>query len=110
MNAIGTQTEAPSDYLTLSQAARCLPGKPSPTTIWRWMTAGVHGVKLQTICVGRIRYTTRAWLDEFLTATTAAADAKLVSAQHLQPSTKPNPKGKRSTTTVEKLKAAGVLE
>lgn len=104
-----TAADTVSDYISLTAAARTLPGTPSPTTIWRWMTTGISGVKLRTIRVGRTRFTTRAWLEEFLAASTAAADAKLVCAQHRPPITTPNPKGKRSARTAEKLKAAGVL-
>ena len=63
-----------SDYLTLSQAAKTLPGRPHLSTLHRWRQRGVRGIKLQTALVGGRRYTTRAWLDEFIDAITAAAD------------------------------------
>jgi len=41
-----------SEYLTLAEAGRQLPGHPSPSTIWRWCTSGVAGVKLKHIRMG----------------------------------------------------------
>jgi hypothetical protein len=43
-------------------------------TLWRWCTEGVRGVKLESIVVGGIRYTSRPALERFFSATTAAAD------------------------------------
>lgn len=60
--------------LTLSQAARTLPGQPHLSTLHRWRLRGVRGVKLQTRLVGGRRYTTSVWLQQFIEATTAAAD------------------------------------
>ncbi len=34
-------------YLTLAQAARLLPTKPAPSTLWRWARKGVRGVHLE---------------------------------------------------------------
>jgi hypothetical protein len=65
-----------SDYLSLSQAARELPGRPHISTLHRWRQRGVSGVKLQTCVVGGRRYTTREWLLEFQVATTAARDGQ----------------------------------
>lgn len=45
--------------LTLAQAARMLPGKPSPSTVWRWCRQGVGGVKLEYRRLGRGIVTTR---------------------------------------------------
>src|SRR5262245_60550476 len=47
-------------------------------TCHRWRLRGVRGVKLRTCVIGCQRYTTRAWLEEFVAATTAAADAASV--------------------------------
>ena len=53
------------DCLTLAQAARTAPGKPSPATIWRWITKGCNGVKLQALRFGDRWFTTYAWLEDF---------------------------------------------
>ena len=64
--------------LTLSAAARGLPGPSGrglhTSTIWRWSQRGVKGVRLETVLVGGVRYTSREALDRFVAATTAAAD------------------------------------
>lgn len=73
---------APSDYMTLTAAANIMPGRPSPTTIWRWATHGTRVLSyrrsgasefhrldtqiLRTIRVGRRLFTTDRWIREFL--------------------------------------------
>lgn len=96
-----TATFSGVEYLTLAEACRLLPGKPSPSALWRWYTRGSHGVVLKTIKVGRERFTTEAWLSEFVAASTAAANAKLV-ANDAEP-------GARPSHVAEQLQAAGVL-
>jgi hypothetical protein len=67
--------ELSEDYLTLSQAARLLPGRRqkgpglNPATLWRWATAGrgPQKVKLRTVSLPGGLVTTRVWLEEFLT-------------------------------------------
>lgn len=85
-------------FLSFSQAARSLPGKPAPSTIWRWARHGCHGVKLSTVMVGGRRYVTRQALDTFIAATTAAADLALDADP-----------GERSPELARRLQAAGVL-
>jgi hypothetical protein len=60
--------------LTFSQAAKALPNRPSVATIWRWATAGVRGIKLESILVGGTRYTSAERLQEFCDNLTAAAN------------------------------------
>lgn len=52
--------------LSLAQAARMLPSSPSPTTMWRWCTRGVRGVRLRSVKVGRSRMTSEEALQEFI--------------------------------------------
>ncbi|MCB9882223.1 MAG: DUF1580 domain-containing protein [Planctomycetes bacterium] len=42
--------------------------RPHRSALHRWASKGVAGVRLQTVCVGRCRYTTRRWLIEFFAA------------------------------------------
>ena len=68
------------DYLTLSQAAGLVPGRPHFATLWRWCRKGVvarnsERVKLRHVRMGGRLLTTRQWLDEFGLAL-AAADAQ----------------------------------
>jgi hypothetical protein len=58
--------------LTLTEAAKLLPGRPSTHLLWRWRTSGVRGVKLETVLVGGRRYTNRSALERFIERTTAA--------------------------------------
>ena len=54
-----------SEYLTLSEAARAVPGRVSTPTIWRWAVHGVGGVKLRSARAGRKFVIRREWLTEF---------------------------------------------
>ena len=47
------------------------------STPYRWVFKGVRGVKLETICIGGTRWTSREALERFFQATTKAADAML---------------------------------
>ncbi len=75
-----TNREASHDYLTLSQAANSLPGRPHLSTLHRWRLRGVRGVRLRTCLIGGRRFTTSGWLDEFIAATSAAADGQVSTA------------------------------
>jgi hypothetical protein len=59
--------------LTISAAARELPGRPHVSTVWRWINHGVRGIRLQTVLVGGKRYTSRESLQAFVEQTTVAA-------------------------------------
>ena len=51
-------------------AARLLPGKPHPSTLWRWARHGVDlpggACRLSFLRMGRRMLTTRRLLDEFM--------------------------------------------
>lgn len=64
--------------LSMTAAAKLLPGRPNVATLWRWRTTGVRGVKLATILYGGRRFTSREALSRFIAATTAAADGEPV--------------------------------
>jgi hypothetical protein len=53
------------DLITMAQAATLLPKRPSACTLWRWATRGVGGRTLETVIVGKTRYTTVACLEKF---------------------------------------------
>jgi len=72
------QTIDPSTPLTLIQAAKQIPrprGKKPvhPTTIYRWIRYGLHGVRLRALSCGDTLMVTSASLDEFFRK---VADAK----------------------------------
>jgi len=56
--------------LTFNQAAKLLPSgsRPSASTWWRWSQRGVKGQRLETVCIGGRRYTTREALARFTDA------------------------------------------
>ncbi|CAK9037563.1 Uncharacterized protein SCF082_LOCUS22241 [Durusdinium trenchii] len=46
----------------------------SPVTAWRWSTRGLHGIVLETFCVGKKRMTTEQAWERFVERTTAKAN------------------------------------
>lgn len=59
-----------SGHITLTQAAKIAPGRPSTNCLWRWCRRGVRArdgqrVRLQHRRIGGKIFTTLAWLDEF---------------------------------------------
>lgn len=68
---INPQTES---LVSLTDAAKSLPGRPNITTMWRWRNRGIRGVKLETILIGGRRMTSLEAMARFFAATTAAAD------------------------------------
>jgi hypothetical protein len=60
--------------VTLTQASKQWPGWPHISTLWRWYTIGVKGQKLETVCVGGRRFTSREALERSAAASTAARD------------------------------------
>lgn len=78
-----------TQYLTLSQAARFVPGRTSPNAVWRWCRRGVlarsgERVHLQHVRLGGKLLTTRRWLDEF-GERLAAADKTYFNLTQSQP-------------------------
>lgn len=58
------------DYLTLSQAARQVPGRPAAGTLWRWCRRGLkvrdgRHIRLRHVRIGGRLYTTLDWIEEF---------------------------------------------
>ncbi|MCO6043323.1 DUF1580 domain-containing protein [Aeoliella sp. ICT_H6.2] len=46
----------------------------NPTTVWRWSTRGVRGVKLETMNIGARRFTTQEAYERFVERSTAVAN------------------------------------
>src|SRR5262245_39852687 len=77
---------ATETMLTLGQAARETPNRQGrrgidARTIWRWAKRGIHGVLLETLRIGGVRYTSREALQRFFAASTAAADRTAIPAR-----------------------------
>jgi len=83
--------------MSLADACKVLPSRPSPATLWRWRTKGVKGIRL----VGGRWTTTTAAIAEFLQAVTARA---------LPAKPGDDPAEGRSDATAAKLRDAGLLK
>ena len=89
--------------------------RPNVATIWRWAVRGLRGVRLQTIALGRYRFTTERAIKQFIDQTSAVIprheDNHSPSADPL--SGQPFTEGERSTAirrrTAEKEKAKQFL-
>jgi len=58
------------EHLTLTEASKIAPGRPSTNCIWRWCRRGVlsrtgERVYLRHVRVGGKIFTTACWMDEF---------------------------------------------
>ena len=64
------------DYFPLAETPDRMPRrrgrKIHRSAPYRWASAGVQGVKLQTVLIGSELHTTEAWLMQFFAAVTAA--------------------------------------
>jgi hypothetical protein len=56
------------EAIPLNRAVDFVPGRPNISTLWRWATKGVRGVRLGTIIVGGRRMTTPDMIETFLRA------------------------------------------
>ena len=63
------------ETLSLPQASRELPGRPNASTLWRWASRGLGGVKLETIRIGTRVFTSRQALTRFIEKTQETAVA-----------------------------------
>ena len=68
----GVETWGLDDLITLDEAAKALPSRRHPSTVYRWADQGLRGVFLTCVSVGHQRYTTLDWLRNFLIAGEAA--------------------------------------
>jgi Protein of unknown function (DUF1580) len=87
------------ELLSFAEAARLLPGHPNPSTLWRWRTRGIDGIKLATVRVGGRRFVSRAALNEFISAVTRTGESSIPSDASVA----------RSQETTLRLKASGLL-
>ena len=71
------------DYISLCEAAKMSPGRPSGVAVWRWARKGIRAksgdrIHLQHIRAGGKIFTTHLWLNQFFEAV-AAADREYFS-------------------------------
>lgn len=111
------ETKDNSHHITLSQAAKLTPGRPSVCAVWRWARRGIKSrtgdrIRLEHVRVGGRIYTTPDSLTAFFKAV-SAADAAHFNEAHV-PTTSPRRKRtekqrERDIETAEReLRAAGI--
>jgi hypothetical protein len=69
------------EMLTAVEAAKLIPGRPDSCTVWRWMTRGVRGQKLESLICNGARRTNRTAIREFLARITAEANGESAPAK-----------------------------
>lgn len=62
--------------ISLKEAIPLFPGckKLSMPTVYRWFQHGIRGVKLETVMIGRHRFTSREAITRFIVAQNATAE------------------------------------
>lgn len=90
--------------LKLSQAAQSLQHPVAPSSIWRWTRRGIRNIRLESVVIGGIRYTSAEALERFAAAVTAASEPMIaVPTFDAVPPT-------RDESTTRRLKEAGLLQ
>lgn len=60
------------EFISFSKVSTLIPGRPSLSSVHRWATRGINGVRLKSVRVGGRLFSTNAWTQEFLDAQQAA--------------------------------------
>lgn len=105
---------AAEEHITLSQAAKLAPGRPSSNCVWRWCREGVKAasgtrVRLKHVRFGSRIYTTRQWLNDFGLAL-AEADAAHFDRDEQSPATEPAPSRRPSKRSRLASRSSGTDE
>ncbi len=87
--------------VSMSEAARRMPGRPNVSTLWRWRKKGINGVKLETIKCGSKRLTSLEAVQRFVTASTAAVDQPMPPEMAAMPGRGRSSKRRRESTQKE---------
>jgi hypothetical protein len=90
------------DLVALRGLPDLLPGRPDPSTIFRWRTRGCRGVRLGAVLIGGQWYTSRSEIERFVEATTARANGD-------RPRRSARERQKVQRATARTLKEAGVV-
>lgn len=105
---------AAEEHITLSQASKLAPGRPSSNCVWRWCREGVKAasgtrVRLKHVRFGSRIFTTRQWLNDFGHAL-AEADAAHFDRDAQSPTTEPTPLGRPSKRSPRTPRSSGIDE
>jgi hypothetical protein len=91
-------TNLPEDHLfSLQEVTRIIPKRPHVSTVWRWATRGVRGVRLKTHLIGGRRFVANADLSEFIDRLSG----------HNEVETKVGKLGERATAAEHRLRSEG---
>ena len=105
-----------NEYITLAEAAKLAPGRPSSNCIWRWCRRGVRSRSGQTVCLDHIRvggriFTTRALLGRFFAAV-AEADREYFDKPQIKPAAPTSKNSSRNRSSADRaeieLNKAGI--
>lgn len=75
---IDLQTET---IISVTEAPKHIPGRPSVATIWRWVLNGTRAGKLDSILIGGRRFTSVEAIQRFADLSTAVADGQPAPAR-----------------------------
>ena len=64
------------DMISVSELPKSLPGSIHISTVFRWMKRGCRGIRLETVRIGGLRYTSKQAVLRFIEETTAVADGE----------------------------------
>ena len=102
------------ERITLTEAAKIAPGRPSTNCLWRWCRRGVMArggqrVRLQHLRIGGKIFTTLRWLEEFgrqlAEADTQYFDLSETAAQAAAAAEKPIPRRRRRPRALPRASA-----
>lgn len=63
--------------LLLCRATANVPGRPHASTLVRWASRGVAGVRLETVKIGGRRYTSAEAIDRFISRTSGRVSQRV---------------------------------
>ena len=70
--------------LTIAEAVKVLPTRPSVHTLWRWSQKGLRGVRLETWLIGGRRVTSVEAVQRFISATSDAGERAVAETTALR--------------------------
>jgi hypothetical protein len=62
--------------LSIRDVSETLPNRPHISTVWRWITRGIRGVKLESTLIGGTRYTSHGALEQFFADSNAVGSGQ----------------------------------
>ncbi|KAA0215794.1 MAG: DUF1580 domain-containing protein [Leptolyngbya sp. PLA3] len=113
-NGANPGAPAAEDHITLAQAAKLAPGRPSSNCVWRWCREGVKAatgtrIRLKHVRFGSRIFTTLQWLNDFGSAL-AEADAAHFDRDAQLPAPEPAPSRRTSKRSRRASRSGGADE